>query len=101
MEETKIKEIVSAVKAVEVGMLAMEAAGKYKLRQQIRLSDKELREYINTTKANIYTSIISNLVLQDVLLKELDKPAKLKKYNDGCLIIQTALEAAGLGGSNV
>ena len=98
MDESKIKEIVSAVKAIDLGLLAMEAAGHYKYRQNIKLSDKELREYFDSTKANIYTVIISNLVLQEMFQKEITKPHVIKKFNEQCRIIQDRLAKLGIRG---
>ena len=98
MDEPKIKEIISAVKAIDVGLLAMQASGYYKLRQNIKLTDKELREYFDSTKSNIYTAIISNLVLQDIFSKEITKPAFIKKFNEQCKHIQDILEKTGIGG---
>ena len=98
MTEEKIKEIVSAVKAVDVGLLAMEAAGHYKYRQQIKLSDKELREYFDSTKSNLYTAIISNLVLQDMFEKQISKPAFIEKFNAGCKVVQDSLEEVKIRG---
>jgi|GEM_PF-2576417 len=98
MDEPKIKEIISAVKAIDVGLLAMQASGYYKLRQNIKLTDKELREYFDSTKSNIYTAIISNLVLQDIFSKEITKPVFIKKFNEQCKYIQDILEKTGIGG---
>jgi len=98
MTEEKIKEIVSAVKAVDVGLLAMEASGNYKYRQNIKLSDKELREYFDSTKSNLYTVIVSNLVLQDLFAKQIAKPNFMDKFKAECKVITEALEEAKIRG---
>jgi len=98
MTEEKIKEIISAVKAVDVGLVAMEASGNYKYRQNIKLSDKELREYFDSTKSNLYTVIVSNLVLQDMFAKQISKPAFIEKFKTECDIIQDALKEAKIRG---
>ena len=71
MDKDRLDSVIKEVKKLSMGITCIQASGNYKDRKRIHLSDKELTEFMDNTKAQIFGAIASNLVLQEMFAVEL------------------------------
>jgi len=95
MTEDKVRELIKELRKISMILTAMEASGAYKKRARIHLSDKELREYMDSGKSQIYAAFVSNLVLQEIFAEELKDKAVMGRWVSATEQLINKMQQAG------